>query len=100
MGPVHALVPEVVPDLVDPLDPAHQQSLEIQLVRDPEVQRHVERVVVGDERLRRRATVERLQNGVSTSRNPRSSRKRRMKAVALARSTKTWRTSGCTARSA
>ncbi len=62
VGPVHALVPEVVADLVDPLEPAHQQPLEVELVRDPEVQRHVERVVVGHERPRRGATVEWLQD--------------------------------------
>ena len=62
MGPVHALVPEIVADLVDPFQPAHEQPLEVQLVRDAEIERHVERVVVGDERPRRRAAVERLQD--------------------------------------
>ena len=62
VGPVHALVPEVVADLVDPLEPAHQQPLEVQLVRDAQVQRHVQRVVVGDERPRRGAAVQRLQD--------------------------------------
>ncbi len=62
MGPVHALVPEVVADLVDPFQPAHQQSLEIQLVRDAEVERHIQRIVMGDERARRRTAIERLQN--------------------------------------
>ena len=60
--PVDPLVPEVVPDLVDPLEPADQQPLEIQLVRDAQVERHVERVVVRHERPRRRAAVERLQD--------------------------------------
>ena len=62
VGPVHALVPEVVPDLVDPLEPADQQPLEIELVGDAQVQRHVQRVVVGHERPRRGAAVERLQD--------------------------------------
>ena len=62
VGPIHALVAEVVADLVHPLQPAHQQPLEVQLVGDPEIERHVERVVVGDERPRRRAAVERLQD--------------------------------------
>ena len=62
VGPVHALVPEVVPDLVHPLESAHQQPLEVQLVGDPEVQRHVERVVVGHERPRRGAAVQRLEH--------------------------------------
>ena len=62
VGPVHPLVPEVVADLVDPLDAAHQQPLQVQLVGDAEVERHVQRVVVGHEGPRRRAAVERLQD--------------------------------------
>ena len=62
VGPIHSLVPEVVADLVHPLQPADQQPLEVQLVRDAEIERHVERVVVGDERPRRRAAVERLED--------------------------------------
>ncbi len=63
MGPVHPLVPEVLPDLVDALEPAHDEPLEIQLVRDAEVERHVERVVVRRERPGERAPVRRLQDG-------------------------------------
>ena len=62
VGPVHPFVPEVVPDLVDPLEAADQQPLEVQLVGDPQVERHVERVVVGDERPRRGAAVEGLEH--------------------------------------
>ena len=62
VGPVHALVPEVVADLVDPLEAAHQEPLEVQLVGDPQVERHVQRIVVGDERPGRGAAVERLQD--------------------------------------
>ena len=62
VGPVDALVPEVVADLVHPLEPADEQPLEVQLVGDPQVERHVERVVVRDERPRRRAAVERLED--------------------------------------
>ena len=60
--PVDPLVPEVVPDLVHPLEPADDQPLEVQLVGDAQVERHVERVVVRHERTRRRAAVQRLQH--------------------------------------
>ena len=62
MRPVDALVPEVVPDLVHAVEAAHDEPLEIQLVGDAQVQRHVERVVVRRERPRRRAAVQRLQH--------------------------------------
>ncbi len=57
-----ALVAEVLADLVDPLQPAHDQPLEVQLGRDPQVHRAVERVVVRRERPRQRAAVDRLQD--------------------------------------
>ena len=41
---------------------ADQQALEIQLVGNSEVQPHVEGVVMGDERLSRRASVQGLKN--------------------------------------
>ncbi len=63
VGAVHPLVPEVVPDLVDPLEAADQQPLEVQLVGDPQVERHVQRLVVGDEGARRRPAVLGLQDG-------------------------------------
>ena len=62
MRPVDALVAEVVADLVHAFESAHNQPLEIQLVRDPQIQRHVERVVVRDERTRRRTAIQRLQH--------------------------------------
>ncbi len=46
-----ALVAEVPVDLVDAIEPADHQPLEVQLGRDAEVELHVERVVVGDEGL-------------------------------------------------
>ena len=57
-----ALVAEVLADLVDPLEPAHDQALEVELVGDPQEQVAVERVVVGHERARERAAVERLED--------------------------------------
>ena len=45
-----ALVAEDPADLVHPLHPADDEPLEVQLERDAEIERHVERVVVGDER--------------------------------------------------
>ena len=49
VGTVHPLVPEDPANLVDPFDPADHQPLEMQLEGDPQVQRHVEGVVVREE---------------------------------------------------
>jgi hypothetical protein len=42
-------IPEILGDLEHTLESADQEPLEIEFVRDPEEQRHVERVVVGGE---------------------------------------------------
>ncbi len=63
MRPVDAFVAEVVADLVHALEAAHDQALEVQLVGNAQVERHVERVVVRDEGTRGRATIQRLQHG-------------------------------------
>ena len=57
-----ALVAEVLAELVDLLEAADDQPLQVELGRDPQVERAVERVVVGGERPRERAAVERLQH--------------------------------------
>ena len=57
-----ALVAEDAPDLVDLLQAADDQALEIQFQRDTQVQFQVERVVVGQEGPRRRAAGDRLQH--------------------------------------
>ena len=51
----HALVPEVLADLVHPLEPADDQPLQIELRRDAQVEVAVQRVVMRDEGPRRRA---------------------------------------------
>ena len=56
-----ALVAEVVADLVDAIEPAGDQPLEIQLVRDAQVEILVVAVVMGRERPRGRAAVQRLE---------------------------------------
>ena len=56
------LVAEVLAELVDPLEPADDAALEVELGRDAQVQRAIERVVVGHERSRRSAAVERLED--------------------------------------
>ena len=58
----HALVAEVLAELVDPLEAAHDQALEVQLGGDAQVERAVELVVMRRERARARAAVERLQD--------------------------------------
>ena len=58
-----ALVTEVLAQLVDALQPAHDQALEVQLGRDPQVEVAVQRVVVRHEGPGQRAAVERLEHG-------------------------------------
>ena len=60
--PAHALVAEVPPDLVDAFEAAHEQALQVQLERDPQVQVHVEIAVVRHERTRHRPARDRLQD--------------------------------------
>ena len=57
-----ALVAEVLADLVDLLEPADDEALEVELVRDAQVEVGVELVRVRDERLGERAAVARLQD--------------------------------------
>ena len=57
-----ALVAEVLRELVHLLEPADDQPLEVELVRDPEVEVGVELVRVRDERLGEPAAVTRLEN--------------------------------------
>ena len=56
----HALVPEDPAELVDTIEAAHHQALEVKLQRDAQEERDVERVVVGRERPRRRTAGDRL----------------------------------------
>ena len=79
-----ALVPEVARDLVDALEAADDEPLQIQLRRDAQEEIHVERVVVRHERPRRAPPAIGCITGVSTSRKPRASRKRRIAAITLA----------------
>ena len=53
-------VPEVAVDLVDALDAADRQALQVELGRDAQEELHVERVVVRHERPRQRAAGDRL----------------------------------------
>jgi hypothetical protein len=62
VGPIDPLVPEVLPDLVDPLEAPHDQPLQVELVRDPEVEGRVEGVVMRRKRPGRRAPVEGLED--------------------------------------
>ena len=57
-----SFVSKIPVDLVDPLDSADHQALQIQLGRDAQIQIHVERVVMRNEGPRGRATVNRLQH--------------------------------------
>jgi hypothetical protein len=57
-----ALVAEVLADLVDPLEPADDQPLQVELGRDPEIEVLLEIVPVCDEGLGERTAVARLQH--------------------------------------
>ena len=59
---VDAFIAEVVSDLVDGIEAADDEPLEIQLVGNAQIQWYVERVVVRRERTRGGAAVERLQH--------------------------------------
>jgi hypothetical protein len=56
-------VAEIAIDLVNALQAAHQQALQVQLRRDAQVQVDIQRVVMRDEGTRRRAAIERLHHG-------------------------------------
>ena len=62
VGLVHALVAEVLRELVHAREAAHDEALQVQLVRDAEIHVHVQRVVVRDERARGRAARDGLQD--------------------------------------
>ena len=59
---VHALVAEVLAELVDPFETAYDEFFEVELRGDAKVEVDVERVVVRDERPRRGAARNGLQN--------------------------------------
>ena len=63
MRPVDAFVAEIVADLVDALEPTDDEPLEVQLVGNAQIQWHVERVVMRQERPGRGAAVLRLEDG-------------------------------------
>ena len=72
-----AFIAEVAVQLENFFKTAHEEALEVQFGRDAHVQFHVQRIMVGDERTRRRAARHGWSMGVSTSTKPRSSRKAR-----------------------
>ena len=63
MGAVHTLVAEVARELIHTVETTHDQTLQIKLVGDTEVEGHVEGVVMGDERTSRGATGDCLEHG-------------------------------------
>ncbi len=63
MGAVHAFVAEHFAEFVYAVEPADDQAFQVQFVGDAQEKRHVQRVVVRFERARRRAAVDRLQDG-------------------------------------
>ena len=95
-----ALVAEVLGELVDPLEPADDQPLEVQLGRDPQVEVAVELVRVRDERARR---TRRRSAAAGSASRPRRTRARRgsggSRVTIRARSSKSARVSSFISRS-
>jgi hypothetical protein len=81
----HAFVAEVAVDLEHAVEAADDQALQVQLRRDAQEHLHVQRIVVGDERLGRRAAGDGCSIGVSTSMNSFFSMKRRIDEIAAVR---------------
>ena len=50
MRPVHTLVTEVTRKFEHPVKTAHDQTFQVQLVRDTQVKRDIQRVVMRDKR--------------------------------------------------
>jgi hypothetical protein len=100
VGPVHALVAEVARELVDPFQATDDEPLEVQLVRDAQVEVDAEGVVLRDEWTRKCAAVERLQNRGLDLEEPRGLEPSRKAAVRRARLRKISRTSRFMNRSA
>ena len=59
---VDALVAKIFADFIHALEPAHDQPLEVQFIGDPQIQGHVQHMVMRDKRTRGRAAVQRLQH--------------------------------------
>ncbi len=59
---VDALVAKIFADLIDAFKAADDEALQIELISDAQIKRHVERIVMGDEGPRGRAAVEGLQH--------------------------------------
>ena len=62
MGAVHTFVTEVLRELVNTFESAHDKAFQIKFVGNTEVERNVERIVVSDERTRRSTARDRLEN--------------------------------------
>ncbi len=62
MEATHAFVPEVFGKLVNPVKSTHNEPFQVQLIRDPEVQGHVQRIVESLERPGSGTTVQGLQH--------------------------------------
>ena len=62
-APAQTLIAEVAVDFVDAIESAHDQSFQIKFGSDSQVEVHVERVVVRDERPRHGAACDGLHHG-------------------------------------
>ncbi len=62
MGAVHSLVAEILRELIYALEASDYQTLEVKFIGYTQIEGNVERVVVGDERARRRSAGNRLEN--------------------------------------
>ena len=53
MRPVHTLVTEITGKLEHPVKTAHDQTFQVQLVRDTQIERNIQRIMMRDKRTRR-----------------------------------------------
>ena len=63
MGAVHALIAKVFRKFIHPIKAAHNESFEVEFIGNAQIQRNVQRIVVGDKRTGRGPSRNGLQNG-------------------------------------
>ena len=56
VGPVHAFVPEVLAEFINAVESSDNQPFQIEFIGDSQIERNVQRIVVGDERAGRCST--------------------------------------------
>src|ERR1035437_1752833 len=63
MGPVHTFIPEILGELIYTFETAYNQTLQVKLICNPQIERHVESIMMGNKRSCCCTSRNRLQNG-------------------------------------